>query len=430
MKLLSKSLFALCLGSTVFLTTMATAHAEKITIDAIHAWPGHNHFYDEVAKEFNKVNPDIEIKFRASAASYDEGHQALLRSMITNQLPDIYFSGFHLLPELVTALENRKLAVDLTPFIQQESEGWLEANYEPSILSLGQVNGKQYGMAFNASTPIIFYNGDLVKEVAGNSTEFPNNWNDVIGLASKISELGDDINGMAYDIHSWPDDWLWRALIMEQGASVMAADGKTVAFDGEVGTNALALSRRFVTEGGMDLRDFDQSRQQFVAGKVGFIFSSPNGARAFSDLIGDRFELRSSVYPVADKTNGKLPTGGNAVMILAQEEKVQQAAWQFIKFATGPVGQKIAVLGSGYMPTNKIALEPQYLGEFYDENPNWKTSLNQIQYAQAWEGYPGNNSVEVWRTQRDIIGDVMRNNMSVEEGLEKIVSETNQLINK
>lgn len=430
MKALNKHLFSLCVGSTMLLSAVGTAQAETITLDAIHAWPGHNHFYEEVAKAFTEKHPNIEINFRASPASYDEGHQALLRSIITKQLPDIYFSGFHLLPELVHALERRDLAVDLAPYIEKEEGGWVAANYEPSILKLGQVDGTQYGMAFNASTPIIFYNGDLVKQVTGSSDDFPDNWDEVIGLASQIGELGDDINGMAYDIHSWPDDWLWRALIMEQGESVMNADGETVAFDGESGAQALELARRFVTEGTMDLRDFDQSRQQFVAGKIGFIFSSPNGARAFSDLIGDRFELRSTVYPVTNKTDGTLPTGGNAALILSQEEKRQQAAWEFIKFATGPEGQKIAVLGSGYMPTNKIALEPQYLGEFYAENPNWYTSLNQIQYAQAWEGYPGNNSVEVWRTQRDIIGDVMRGNVTVEEGLQQIVSESNDLISK
>lgn len=430
MNIVRKKLFGFFAGATMCFAGTGMAQAEKITLDVIHAWPGHNPFYEKVAEAFGKANPDIEIKFRASPPSYDEAHQALLRGIITNKLPDVYFSGFHLLPELVDALDRRKLAVDLGPFIEKESADWLNANYEPSILSLAQVNGKQYGMAFNASTPIIFYNGDLVKQVTGSSDNFPNDWETAIELAGKIGQLGNGINGMAYDVHAWPDDWLWRAMIMEQGEPVMNADGKTVAFGGESGKKALDKAVRFVQEGAMGLRDFEQSRQQFVAGKIGFIFSSPNGARAFSDLIGDRFELRSAVFPIADKTNGKLPTGGNAAMILTQEEKRQQAAWAFIKFATGPEGQKLAVLGSGYMPTNKIALEPQYLGDFYKENPNWRTSLDQIQYAQAWGGYPGNNSVQAWRTQRDIIGNVMRGNVSVDAGLQQLVSETNKLLAK
>jgi multiple sugar transport system substrate-binding protein len=415
---------------TAALGLTGLARAETITLDVVHAWPGHNSFHEQVAEAFTKTHPDIQIKFRASPPSYDEGHQALLRGIMTNQLPDIYYSGFHLLPEVVAALKKRDRAVDLGPFMNAEGADWLKSNYEPSVLGLGQVKGVQYGLAFNASTPVIFYNGDLVKQAGGNPEKLPSDWNSLIELAAKIGKMGDGINGMAYDIHAWPDDWLWRALVMEQGEPIMNADGKTVAFGGTAGLKALELARRFVTDGTMSLRDFDQSRQQFAAGKIGIIFSSPNGARAFSDLVGSRFDLRSAVYPITNRNVGKLPTGGNAAMILTKDKKRQQAAWEFIKFATGPDGQKLAVLGSGYMPTNKHALEPQYLGEFYKKNPNWETSLHQIQFSAPWSGYPGNNSVQVWRTQRDLIGSVMRGDLTPHDGLARMVTETNSLVSK
>jgi multiple sugar transport system substrate-binding protein len=406
------------------------ARADTITLDVIHAWPGQNSFYDQVAQAFTKTHPDIKIQYRASPVSYDEGHQALLRSLITNQLPDVYFSGFHLMPELVGALKKRGRAVPLTPFIEKEGGDWLKANYEPTVLGLGQVGGVQYGMAFNASTPVIFYNGDLVRQAGTDPDKFPRDWKSVLALAAKIGQSGNGVDGMAYDIHAWPDDWLWRALIMEQGAAIMKPDGKSVAFGGQAGLEALEKARSFVTGGTMKLRDYDQSRQQFAAGKIGFIFSSPNGARAFTDLIGNRFPLRSAVFPIANTASGKLPTGGNAAMILSNDKARQQAAWEFIKFATGPDGQKIAVLGSGYMPTNKRALEPRYLGDFYKKNPNWATSLRQIQYANAWAGYPGSHGVQIWRAQRDLIGSVMRGDLSPKEGLARMVSQTNSLMLK
>jgi hypothetical protein len=272
--------------ATAALGLTGLARAETITLDVVHAWPGHNSFHEQVAEAFTKAHPDIQIKFRASPPSYDEGHQALLRGIMTNQLPDIYYSGFHLLPEVVAALKKRDHAVDLRPFMNTEGADWLKSNYESSVLGLGQVKGVQYGLAFNASTPVIFYNGDLVKQAGGNPEKLPGDWNSLIELAAKIGKMGNGINGMAYDIHAWPDDWLWRALVMEQGEPIMNADGKTVAFGGTAGLKALELARRFVTDGTMSLRDFDQSRQQFAAGKIGFIFSSPNGARAFSDLVG------------------------------------------------------------------------------------------------------------------------------------------------
>ena len=82
------------------------------------------------------------------------------------------------------------------------------------------------------------------------------------------------------------------------------------------------------------------------------------------------------------------------------------------------------------MPTNKAALAPEYLGEFYDKNPNWKTSLNQVSYAAPWGGYPGTNGVKIWRMQREIIGSVMNGDVTPEDALAKMVDETNALIAK
>ncbi|MGF7162429.1 multiple sugar transport system substrate-binding protein [Rhodoligotrophos appendicifer] len=418
---------AALVGAAMTLGALA-AHAETIVLDVVHAWPAHNKFHEAVADAFMKQHPDIQIKFRSSPPTYDEAHQALLRGAITNQLPDIYFSGYHLLPEVVAALSKRGQVAELDGFMAKEGADWASKNYEPAMLKLGQVDGRQYGLAFNASTPVIFFNGDLVKQAGGDPENFPTSWAEVIALGAKIKQLGDGVDGMAYDVHAWPDDWLWRALILQQGKPVMNQDGLTVAFGGESGLEALKLARRFVTDGGMQLRDFEQSRQQFAAGKIGILFSSTNGARAFSDLVGDKFPLKSAVYPVADKDKGTVPTGGNAGMILTKDEAKQQAAWEYIKFAAGPEGQTIAVLGSGYMPTNKLALAPDLLGDFYKKNPNWETSLKQVFRAGPWGGYPGNNGVKIWRMQRDIIGTVMRGDETPEAALAKMVQDTDSLV--
>ena len=175
------------------------------------------------------------------------------------------------------------------------------------------------------------------------------------------------------------------------------------------------------------MRDYEQSRQQFVAGKIGIIASSPNAARAFTDLVGSKFKLGCQIYPRMNKDHGRLPTGGNGGMILTKDPIKQRAAWEYLKFACGPEGQKIAVLGSGYMPTNKLAEKPEYLGDFYKKNPLWYTPIKQIPFAMGWQGYTGNNGFRIWTKQRDIIGLVMRGSITPEEGVRQIVSATESL---
>jgi multiple sugar transport system substrate-binding protein len=186
--------------------------------------------------------------------------------------------------------------------------------------------------------------------------------------------------------------------------------------------------RRFVTEAGMSLIDFDSSRQQFTAGQTGILFETPARLRQITDLIGNKFTLGTAVFPVDNKAKGGLPTGGSSAIITARDPAKQKAAWEYVKFMTGPEAQKIVVEITGYLPTNKLASGPDFLGPYYEANPNFKTITYQTDRSVPWQGYPGGSSVRIWRLQRDIINGVMRGETQPEAGLEWLVKETSALM--
>ncbi len=416
------------LGAAALASLVATpALAQQVTLDVLYCFPAFAKFHEPAAKAFMEKHPDIKINFRAPAASYDEGHQTMLRQAVTNQLPDVFYSGFHLQQELVNTLEKRKQVLELGPLLAGEPKQWVADNYSDKILALGQINGKQYGMAVNASTPIMYINNELVKKAGGDPAHMPDTWEGIVTLAAKIKALGPNIAGMAYNVHDWPDDWLWRGIVLQGGGSMLNEAGDKVAFDG-VGLKELEMLRRFVTEGGMPLIDWDQSRQQFVAGQIGIFFDTPARMRQDTDLIGDKFTLGSAVFPLDDKAKGGLPTGGNSALITAKDPAKQKAAWEFVKFMTGPEAQKLVVENTGYLPTNKRALGPDYLGPYYAANPNFKTVTLQMDRSVPWQGYPGGNSVRIWRTQREIINGVMRGDIQPKDGLARLVKETSALM--
>jgi multiple sugar transport system substrate-binding protein len=413
-------------AATLALVASTAARAQEVTLDVLYAFPAFAKFHEPIAAEFMKKNPNIKINFRAPAASYDEGHQTMLRQSVTNQLPDVYYSGFHLLTELIESLDKRKQVVDLGPMLAAEPEAWRKANYSDALLSLGQVHGKQAGLAFNASTPLMYFNAELVKKVGGDPDKMPDNWTDLLALAKKIRTA--DTAGLAYNIHDWPDDWLWRGMVLQGGSTLLNADGTKVAFGGEYGQKILETLRSFVTEGGMPLIDWDQSRQQFIAGKMGIFFDTPARLRQVTDLVGERFTMKTALFPIDDKAKGKLPTGGNAALITAKDPAKQKAAWEFIKFVTGPEAQKIVVETAGYMPTNLRAGDDAFLGPFYKDNANFRTINGQVSRAAPWQGYPGGNSVRIWRQQREVVSGVMRGDITPKAGIERIVSETEALM--
>lgn len=77
--------------------------------------------------------------------------------------------------------------------------------------------------------------------------------------------------------------------------------------------------------------------------------------------VGDKFDLRTAKIPLIDPVNGKLPTGGNAVV----------------------------VPGTGSVPNNELAAKsPDYLRNFYKENPLFLTGLSQMDRMIPWYSFP------------------------------------------
>lgn len=415
-------------ASAASLAALPAGAQAQVTLDVFYAFPSFARFHEPVAKMFMDANPTIRINFRAPAPSYDDGHQTVMRQALTNQLPDVFYSGFHLLPELARSLSRRGQIIELDALLAAEGETFRRENYSDRILNLGQVDGKLYGLAFNASNPILYFNLDLVRRAGGNPDALPTAWNDVIALAGRMNNAADGINGIAYDVHGWPDGWLFEAMITQNGGRLLKPDDSAVAFDDGTGLAALRTFRRFVTDGGMQLIDWNQSRQQFGAGKIGIYAASPANLQQITGLVGDKFALRTHTFPITDQANGRIPTGGNGAVILARDEGKLRAAWAFLKFVTGPEAQKVVVEMTGYLPTNLRAVGEQFLGPWYRANPNALTPVRQADRAGPWGGYPGGNNVRIWRAQRDVITLAMRGDLTPEAGLARIVSETNTLM--
>ncbi len=152
----------------------APSFAADVTLNVLYNLPGFTKFHQPLADEFMKNNPDIKINFLAPAPGYNDGQQQVLRAAVTGNLPDVYFSGYNLTAELVHALEPRKQITDLAPFIEKEGgQAFLDKNYTPNMAALGKIDGKQYGLPVNASSPIIYINAELVRKAGGDPDNMP-----------------------------------------------------------------------------------------------------------------------------------------------------------------------------------------------------------------------------------------------------------------
>lgn len=409
-------------AAAVSLATCIPAHAET-TLNVHYPMPGFfKDVMDTISKKFMEENPDIKITFANPSATYEEGIQTIMRQAGTAEMPDVTFIGLNRL----RMVNERDIPVDLGPFMEKDGN-MAEQGFSDNILKLAQVKGKQVGLAFATSNPIMYYNADLVRKVGGNPDQPPKSWDEVIALSSKIKALGDGNEGI--DFRWQGDDWMFSALLFGAGGQMLSDDEARVAFNGPEGLKAFELVDRMVKEGGLPVFTKQAGEQAFVAGKVGFAFQTTGALRNTIKNVGDKFDLRTSPIPRLDPVNGKLPTGGNAAVMLTRDAEKQEAAWKFIKFAAGPYGASVVVPGTGYVPNNELAAtSPDYLGNFYKENPLFRAGLEQMPLMQPWYAFPGSNGVKVTQTIVENLSRVVEQSAEPKEALDDAAAEVEGLL--
>jgi multiple sugar transport system substrate-binding protein len=387
--------------------------------------------HEPLMKEFNAMQDEIEVKYAAPAKNYSDTHLKLFRGSATNTLPDCAFQAYNQLPSLARALAERGQIVDLGKLMEKEGTEFKGANYSDQMLDLGRIDGVQYGIPFNASVIQWYYNADLFKKAGLDPDNFPKDWDGLFDAAQKIDALGEDILPMFMWLVNG-DDWGFQTLILQQGGRMMSEDGQSIAFnENNHHIEAMKMARRLGEEGGLRV-DLDRDTQfaAFTEGRMGFWGLSPAGARNTEERVGGAFDLRSATFTVWNDEAGRLPTGGNAAIITTQDEEKIAAAWEYIKFVTGPRGQQVTAEITGYLPTNKRVLDEEYMGKFYSENPYYATPVKQYNRAGPWSGYPGTQSEKIWREQASIIRSVVTGDVTPEDGAQKLVDAAEKLMKR
>ncbi|GGA86378.1 ABC transporter substrate-binding protein [Brucella endophytica] len=409
-------------AAAIAMAVSAPAKAET-TLTVHYPMPGFfKDVMDTISKKFMEENPDIKIQFASPSATYEEGIQTILRQAGTDAQPDVTFIGLNRL----RMIDERNVAVDLGPLIAKEGN-MAEQGFSDTILKLAQVRGKQIGLAFATSNPIMYYNADLVKAAGGDPDNPPKTWDEVIALGGKIKALGNGVDGI--DFRWQGDDWMFSALLFGAGGKMLNEDETKVAFNGPEGQKAVEILDRMVKEGGMPVFTKPAGEQAFAAGKVGFSFQTTGALINTIKNVGNKFDLRTAKIPLIDPEKGRLPTGGNAVVILTKDAVKQEAAWKFAKFAAGPYGASVVVPGTGYVPNNELAAKsPEYLGDFYKKNPLFQASLNQMPLMVPWYAFPGSNGVKVTQTIVDNLSRIVDQSATPQEALEDAAADVQDLL--
>lgn len=414
MNAISRSLTAAAL-SLCMVTPLA---AEQIEITIAHPYGKiFRPIHEQIIAEFNKVHPDVKVVIEAPQPDYEQLVQRTLSGIPQNNAPVLSFQGVNQVRQFVDAGH----AVDLTPFVKEDPR-WTQKGYYPEMMALGRYGERQMAIPFAISTPIMYFNAELFRKAGLDPETPPKTWPEVIAAAKKIQAAVSNSTGLYYD-YQITGNWGFQALVYSEGGSMMNADESDVAFDKEPGLRAAKLLRSFVDEGIMKDWSRAQGEQSFIAGNVGFYFSSTSWLKGVEDKT--RFDLRTAFYPESSIGKRRLPSGGNAAVVITSDPKKAKAAYEYAMFAAGPIGTEIMVKGSGYMPMHEEGTAR--LAKFYEAKPNFQTSVRQVPFIFPWYAFPGQNTLKIIDIIKDNLQATVAKQATPEAALEEAANEVRKL---
>ncbi|MDJ1008866.1 MAG: extracellular solute-binding protein [Paracoccaceae bacterium] len=379
---MQKTLTAMAL---VFAAAPALAQ-EKTVIE--FAYP-YSHLFDvtyqTILPKFLEAHPDIEVKFRATYESYEDGTNTILREAVAGTLPDVTTQGLNRQAILV----EKGIARSLEPFIAAE-EDFAKDGYHKAMLDLGTFDGEVYGLPFSISLPVGYYNMETMAKAGYDETNLPTTWEEVVEACVALREAGVD-NPMFW---GWniTGNWFLQALMWSQDKpTVMGTD---FTLDEPEGLVALETMDGLFDGCEMQNLEWKSALASFSAGEIGMMYWSTSAVGAVERAMGD-FTLVTHEFPGLTEAGPLgLPAGGNSAMLVSQSEdqKVLDAAWAWLKFITSGEGAADVARTTGYMPPNQAANEI-ILADFYDANPAKATAVRQLPLLREWQAYPGDNGL-------------------------------------
>lgn len=404
-------------GST--LATSAATDAEPVKIVYYHTNQeefGLPAIRDQIAA-FQELHPNITVSERFND-SYQAALQRTQADIAAGNPPDVVQIGHFLLPFATENFPHVSVA-DIGATVGDEA---YFDDFLPSVLGLGTHDGKLEGMPYSISSAIVFFNLDLLREAGVEQP--PATWEQVLAAAQAVK----DKMGVSGTCTPADDEtWLLQAYMNGNGGQLLSEDGTQAGFNSPESIEALQLWGDMVQDGLAVNAGWDGCRTGFLTGDIAMKLDSTGNIASTNKAA--TFDVITARFPqFEDKPRG-LPAGGNSLWIFSEDLAKQEAAWEFIKFLTGPVGDTMWVKGTGYLPVRKGLLEDErYLKTFFAENPLYEVAVDQLEDIVPWITFPGPDGLQAEKVLVDARDRVLTGQQDAQTALAEAQQEVDELI--
>jgi len=368
--------------------------------------------FEGYAAQFEEMHPNIDIN-PVYTGSYNQTRDTILAEGDA-PLVDV---AIMLAIDLYSFVEDGYI-VPLQPFIDADPEFNMDDIF-PAFLenSIVEEGGAIWSLPFQRSTPIMFYNADLLEE---NGLDVPTNTEELIEVAQALTT--EDRWGLMVPVAGIFPSWMFQSFAYAYGQPIVELDPTQVFFNDENVVEALD----FVTRLGMPVEDggygvgpmggsaWGETPEAFTSGNAAMIYHTTGSLTNI--LENADFEVGVAFTPSGpaseDGTGYGTPTGGGNLYIFddgTKSEEELQAAWEWVKFLASAEIQSDWGASTGYIAAREGAWEIEPLASLTEEFPQYAVTRDQLDYAtkefSTWRSIDLQNIINT-QLSRVISGEV------------------------
>ncbi|WP_413284485.1 extracellular solute-binding protein [Vibrio sp. MA40-2] len=386
---------------------------------------------NKIATDFNASQSDYKL-VPVYKGTYTETLTAGIAAYRANEAPNIlqvFDAG------AATIMNAKGVAKPVQDVMIESGYQFDSASYLSGVRNFyADSAGKMVGMPFNSSTPVLYYNKDMLNEAG---VDVPKTYEDMEVVAEKLKQKGH----AAFSQSHTP--WIFFENFKSRHNQQLA--DKNNGFDGpatKIMYNTKNLKMHF-----SKMKEWSDKGYYKYYGKDWAANQTPFEQKDVAMWIGSSgsfgglkervdFNLGTTFLPYWKSVNDKPGVtfiGGAALFALSGHEKGQdKAVASFFNYLTSPEVQMYWHKTTGYVPVTNAAYELTKQSGYYQQSPDAEVGVQQLSLSGGeWTKgyrlgfYPQIREVIYRETDKMFSGE-----SEVDESLEKINVEAQQLLKR
>jgi sn-glycerol 3-phosphate transport system substrate-binding protein len=336
---------------------------------------------DKFAADFEKENPGIKVH-PIYSGTYQDSITKALTAVKSNDAPAM---SVLLSTDMYTLIDEDAI-VPWDPLIKTaEDRAWLQGFY-PAFMENSQTGGKTWGIPFQRSTIVLYYNKEMFKEAGLDPNRPPGTWKEMAEYAQKLTKR--DASGK---VTQWGVQipatgfpyWLFQGLTTENGVQLMNAAGTETYYDKPAVIEAVQywvdLTSKYkahpegIVEWGTTPKDFFERKVAMIWTTTGNLTNVRSNAK---------FDFGVAMLP-ANKRRGSPTGGGNFYLFKQAKPEQQAAAFKFVKWITSPARAAQWGIDTGYVAVRPDAWDTPEMKKYVAEFPPASVARDQLPFAMA-----------------------------------------------